>query len=192
MPEQPEREKTAHDFQPSYSDPTRCGFITEGETWTGSDPHRCRKTREEHGVIAPSAAAPVGASLRERIEREIEAQDAYARGDTPCAEVWKDRPGPAGHAHTAAVLRLLLQAADFEALASSPTPPPTFGLTEKQARYVLRVIKERDRPDHACRFCVSNPMAASNDFVCLRHQLEAWLPKVEAEPGKDRTHADAE
>jgi hypothetical protein len=55
-----------HAFEPSYSDPTLCGFITEGASWVASDPHRCRKLREAHQSSVPLVSPP---ELREQTDQ---------------------------------------------------------------------------------------------------------------------------
>lgn len=75
--------ETRHAFEPSYSDPNRCGFIVEGETWTTMDPISCRKTRAEHEPTPPAEG--------ETAERPVFWQHAIS--ECNAAHVALDRKG---------------------------------------------------------------------------------------------------
>jgi Protein involved in chromosome segregation, interacts with SMC proteins len=100
------------------------------------------KADELTAALSGSSPVPPCASceaLRGALTAEIAQQESYARGDTPCAEIWKDRPGPAGHRHTAVILRLILQAAALSG--SSPNPNVT-GVVGWSRRSSVEGMKE--------------------------------------------------
>ena len=69
---------------------------------------------------------------------------------------------------------------ELEAAALAVAPQPnTFALTRKSAVYVLGILTERDRRDHACPRCVGPENVVgwpgTEGFICVKHRISDWL-----------------